>query len=202
MTRHLAVAVFALIAPLMLGACAKKQPAPVPAPTTTVTTSTSKNSLEQRKVTTVTATVVAVDQAKRTVTLRGPEGNVSTMKVGDEVKNLAQVRKGDQVSAAYYESLAVSVKKPGTAKPGVVQTDDIATAPAGQKPGGAGASTVTIVAKVKKVDKATQSLTLQGGDGSTTTVKVEDPANLEKVKAGDLLEITYTEAVAISVDKP
>jgi hypothetical protein len=186
----------------VLGACAKKQPAPIPAPTTTVTTSTGQDSVQQRKVTTVTASVVAVDQAKRTVTLRGPEGNESTMKVGDEVKNLAQVRKGDQVTAAYYESLAVSVKKPGQAEPGVVATDDIATAPAGQKPGGAGASTITIVAKVKKVDKKSQTLTLQGGDGSSTTVKVEDPANLEKVKAGDLLEITYTEAVAISVDKP
>lgn len=202
MTRHLPAATSAVLSLLLVGGCAKKQPEPLPAPTTTVTSSTSRDGIEQRKITTVTAEVVAVDQAKRTVTLRGPEGNETTMKVGDEVKNFAQVRKGDQVSAAYYESLAVSVKKPGEVKPGVVATDDIATAPAGQKPGGAGATTLTIVAKVKKVDKVNQSITLQGGDGSQTTVKVDDPANLEKVKAGDLLEITYTEAVAISVDKP
>jgi hypothetical protein len=32
-------------------------------------------------------------------------------------------------------------------------------------------------------------------------VKAQDPKNLEKVKVGDELEITYTEAVAISVEK-
>ncbi|MCW5890193.1 MAG: hypothetical protein KIT14_06535 [bacterium] len=201
MTRHLAASTLALTAVLAAG-CAKRQPEALPAPTTTVTSSTSQTGIEQRKITTMTAEVVAIDQAKRTVTLRGPEGNEATLKVGDEVKNLAQVRKGDQVTAAYYESLAVSVKKPGEVKPGIVATDDIQTAPPGQKPGGAGATTLTIVAKVKKVDKERQTLTLQGGDGSTTTVDVQDPANLEKVKAGDLLEITYTEAVAIAVDKP
>lgn len=201
MIRHLAAATLACSA-LVVAGCARKQPEPLPAPTTTVTSSTSQTGIEQRKVTTMTAEVVAIDQSQRTVTLRGPEGNEATLKVGDEVKNFAQVRKGDQVTAAYYESLAVSVKKPGEAKPGIVATDDIQTAPAGQKPGGAGAATLTIVAKVKKVDKARQTLTLQGGDGTTTTVNVQDPANLEKVKAGDLLEITYTEAVAIAVDKP
>jgi hypothetical protein len=32
------------------------------------------------------------------------------------------------------------------------------------------------------------------------TAKVQDPANLEKVKVGDELMITYTEALAISVE--
>jgi Cu/Ag efflux protein CusF len=202
MTRLLSAATLFACSLLVVAGCARQQQAPLPAPTTTVTSSTSRDGIEQRKITTMAATVVAVDQANRTVTLRGPEGNEQTMKVGDDVKNFAQIRKGDQVSAAYYESLAVSVKKPGEATPGIVASDDIQTAPAGQKPGGAGASTLTIVAKVKNVDPARQTLTLQGGDGSQTTVRVEDPANLAKVKAGDLLEITYTEAVAVAVDKP
>ena len=35
-----------------------------------------------------------------------------------------------------------------------------------------------------------------------TTIKARDPRNLERVAVGDLVEITYTEAVAVSVDKP
>jgi len=45
-------------------------------------------------------------------------------------------------------------------------------------------------------------VTLKGPDGKTVDVKVMDPKNLEKVKVGDQIEITYTQAFAIALDKP
>jgi hypothetical protein len=45
-------------------------------------------------------------------------------------------------------------------------------------------------------------VTLKWLNGNTETVKVQDPKNLEKVRVGDQVVITYTEAVAISVEKP
>jgi hypothetical protein len=45
----------------------------------------------------VTANVEAVDWHKRTITLRGPQGNVTTYKVGDGVTRLNDVKMGDQV---------------------------------------------------------------------------------------------------------
>ena len=64
-----------------------------------------------------TATVTAVNQSTRMVTLKGPEGNSVTFKASDEVRNLAQVKVGDEVKFAYYESLAVRVLKEGEAFP-------------------------------------------------------------------------------------
>jgi len=43
-------------------------------------------------------------------------------------------------------------------------------------------------------------MSLKGPEGKTVIVKVEDPNNLDKVKVGDELMITYTEALAISVE--
>ena len=57
------------------------------------------------------ATVEAVDLAKRTVTVRGPRGNVNTLKVGDQVQ-LDKVKAGDQVVVRYTEAVAISVDKP------------------------------------------------------------------------------------------
>ena len=37
---------------------------------------------------------------------------------GAQVRNLAQVKAGDEVRATFYESLAYEVKKPGTTTPG------------------------------------------------------------------------------------
>jgi len=64
----------------------------------------------------VTATVEAIDYAKRTVTLKGPEGNTRTIKVDPAVKRLNEVKKGDQIVARYTEGLALSVKTPPPAK--------------------------------------------------------------------------------------
>lgn len=36
-------------------------------------------------------------------------------------------------------------------------------------------------------------------NGNVIVIKVQDPANLEKVKIGDTIVITYTEALAIAV---
>jgi hypothetical protein len=60
----------------------------------------------------VTGTVEAVDVAKRTVTLKGPEGKTRTLKVDPSVKRLAEVKKGDQVVARHTEALALSVSAP------------------------------------------------------------------------------------------
>jgi hypothetical protein len=86
---------------------------------------------------TMRATVVAIDHDKRLVTLRGPEGNEETFKIGPQARNLSQVRKGDEVVATYYEAVAVKLRKPGEATPGVTTAQDVVRAAAGEMPGGA-----------------------------------------------------------------
>jgi hypothetical protein len=58
-----------------------------------------------------------------------------------------------------------------------------------------------MVATIAGIDKAAGTVTLQGPTGKTTTIKARDPRNLDRVTVGDLVEITYTEAVAVSVEK-
>ncbi len=59
----------------------------------------------------ITATVEAIDQKTREVTLKGPKGGVISFVAGPDVKNLAQVQKGDEVVVEYAQALAVSLKK-------------------------------------------------------------------------------------------
>lgn len=61
-----------------------------------------------RKVT-VLADVVAVDEKKQVVTLRGPAGNVMDLVVQDPAQ-LKNLKKGDQVEAVYAEALAISIE--------------------------------------------------------------------------------------------
>jgi Cu/Ag efflux protein CusF len=60
----------------------------------------------------LTGTIQSVDAKKRMVDVRVPAGDVRTFKVDPRVKNLGQVKKGDQVVLRYTESVALSVVKP------------------------------------------------------------------------------------------
>ena len=148
----------------------------------------------------VTATVEAIDLTNRVVTLKGPKGNVFDLKVGEQAKNLPQVKVGDQVVAQYYESIVVQLAKPG-APGGTTASQAAESAKAGQMPGGAVASRVTVTATIVDISPKKTYVTLKGPEGKTMDVKVKDPKNLEGVKAGDQIEITYIEALAIAVEK-
>jgi hypothetical protein len=58
---------------------------------------------------TVLADVVAVDQKKKTITLKGPKGNVVELDVQNP-DHFKVVKKGDQVLVDYVEAVAVSVE--------------------------------------------------------------------------------------------
>lgn len=57
----------------------------------------------------VIANVIAVNAKTRTVTLKGPKGNIVDL-VMEDPKQVAMVKKGDQVEAVYSEAIAISVE--------------------------------------------------------------------------------------------
>ncbi|MGH7787909.1 MAG: hypothetical protein ACRERC_13625 [Candidatus Binatia bacterium] len=148
---------------------------------------------------TVTATVVSIDQKTRKVSLKGPDGKIIKVKVDEAVQNLPQVKVGDEVVASFYESVVYDVVAPGSAQPGVAVAAEAGRAQPGARPGAVGARAITVTATIDSIDKANMTVTLKGPDGELDTVKVRDAAKLAKVSPGDLVQITYTEALAIAV---
>jgi len=183
---------------LFLAACSTEKPAPPPPTVTAAMGTTEKGGIRQQEVT-VRAIVEKIDLKERVVTLRGPDGTTETIRVPAEARNLGQVKKGDEVIASYYQSIAFEVVPKKDAKLGVSAEEGGARAPMGDKPGAIGARVVTIVADVVKLDRETKQAVLKGADGKTTTVNVQNPAAFDKVKVGDRVEIRLTEAVGIDV---
>lgn len=184
-----------------IAGCSTTKSPTVKEPVATTATKKDDDTIRREETVSVQATVTAINQKTRMVTLKGSDGEETTFRVDDSVKNLPQVRKGDIVTASYYRAIAARIRKPGEAKPSVTSGGGLETAPLGEKPAGVRAQTVQINATVTKIDRDKQEVTLRGPRGKSVVVAVKDPANLEKVKKGDLVEITYTEAVAISVAK-
>jgi hypothetical protein len=202
--KGLSTAVIGLVVVGLAGCGAEKArkaaQATPPKPTVETSTNESEGRVERREVTTVTATVVGVDQDKREVTLRGHDGNVLTIHVGDVVGNLAQVRKGDRVVVKYYESLAFKLNKKGEKGAGTVAASAADRAALGEKPAAAVGDTVTVTTTVTKVDRKNDTVVLKGPKGKSAVVRVREPRHLDDVKKGDTVDVTYTEALAIAVE--
>ena len=149
----------------------------------------------------LTATVAAVDQATRKLTLLSPDGVKQTVKVGPEAANFDQIRVGDRLKVTVAEELAVSVA--GESEPANDSgAQVVALAPQGAKPGGLMAETTQVTAKVTALDLEHRKATLQFEDGTTRTVAVRPDVDLSKRKVGDKVIIRTTELLALSVSKP
>ena len=154
----------------------------------------------QSKPKTITATIEAIDQANRVVTLKGPKGNSVDVTAPDQMEGFKNLKVGDQVTATYFNALAVRIRKPGEAAP--------AAAPATtttRKEGTPGSETrreQTFTVTVESVDPAAPSVTVKGPEGRVVTLAVSDPKTLANVKAGDTVDVTYYESLLVKFARP
>ena len=152
-------------------------------------------------VATLTASVEAIDYEKRMVTLKGPEGNMVTVRVGSEVKNFDQIRQGDRVVVEHFESVALFVWQSGDA-PSATGVEVVEVARPGEKPAGLVVDTTEITASVEAIDYAKRTVSLKGPQGDIRIIKVgPNVERFDQVKQGDQVVVRHTEALAISVQK-
>ncbi len=148
-----------------------------------------------------TATVQSIDATDRTVVLAFPDGSTSTYKCGPEVRNFAQIKVGDQVTATVAESVAIVLMKGGM-PPAAGTASVMVRSPLGDKPSGHMVDTIAATATVVSVDTAKRQVTLAMPDGKNKTVKVSSDVDLTGVKAGDVVGVKITQAFAIAVTSP
>jgi Cu/Ag efflux protein CusF len=147
----------------------------------------------------VSATVTAVDLAQRLITVKAEDADPIEFEAADAIKNLEQVKVGDKVVLTVTEALAWQVRPAGEGGPGASTGDEVTTAPAGAKPSLTAKRTFKLTAGITAIDQAKGTVTLTGPQGNSRTFKATDPANLKKVKVGDLVDIVYSQAVALAV---
>src|SRR5262245_36820590 len=157
---------------------------------------------EDTVLVTVTASVEAIDLAKREVTLKGPLGNSVTFTVDQQVKRLNEVKVGDLVRADYYVSFAAELRKPTPEeeKTPFVLLDTAGKAPTGTSPAAGGLRRFKVVTTIEGLDRPTQTITVKGPLGNYLTARVADPSRLTQMRIGENIVVILTEALAISLE--
>jgi hypothetical protein len=149
------------------------------------------------------AAVESVDAAKRTVTLKMPDGAMKTLTCGPEVRNFDQIKAGDTVNLTFVDQIAAYVRK-ADAPPLAEEGAMVALAPKGAKPGVLMAETAEVKVKIEAVDLKKHTVTFANPDGSMKTVKVGKKAKaaLKDLKKGDDVVLRLTQALLIDVKAP
>jgi Cu/Ag efflux protein CusF len=147
-----------------------------------------------------TATIQAIDSTTRTVTLRDEKGQEDTFTVGPQIKRFDELKVGDTVKMTYYESLVFQVRKPGD-KVDPASIDLALNRAKSALPAGSMAVQDKMTVTVKAIDPAVPSVTVTTPDGRTVTRKIEDKKNIEGLKVGDQVDITYTRALLAAIER-
>jgi len=145
----------------------------------------------------VTATVESIERSTREVTVKKADGTYETVYVPAALKRFDTLKVGDRITARYYETMVLRMTPPGqkntdTATDALTRTEG--------KPSGTAAHQQTITATITAIDPKVPSITFSGPRGWTYSSRVEDTKALAKVKVGDRVDITWTEALLLSLD--
>ena len=171
---------------------------PAAAQTGAVVAAKAPGAVGVAKTVNVTATITAIDAATRTVSLKGPKGNETSVVAGPEVKNFAQLKVGDAVDLTVVEALTLELRKGGGKPVAWTVKEGAERAKAGQAPAGVVGRQISVVGDVLAVDTAAKTVTVKGPQ-RTVDLKVNDPEQLKLIAKGDQIEATFTEAMAVSV---
>lgn len=147
---------------------------------------------------TAMATVEAIDMSTRMVTLKKEDGSTTTIHVGEEARNLGQVKKGDVVVVTYEVGMVVALGPPGS-DPIRVENTQASRTPEGAKPGGVIRQTIAVTATVVGIDHQARTVTLKG-PRQTVELAVADDIDLTKAKVGDQVGAVYQEAFGLFVE--
>jgi hypothetical protein len=150
------------------------------------------------------AKVVSVDKAKRIITLKNKDGETLDLPCGPEVKNFDQIAAGDSVVVNFLQSVAVALVKPGDATPPPSAALVAGAAEKGEKPGALVGGQITATVRIESVDLKKNLVVFTPPSGGMRAVHVERPEGvkfIQGLKTGDQVQITWTEALALSVEK-
>jgi hypothetical protein len=162
-----------------------------------ITSAAAQTKTIEGERTTMTATVEAIEQSTRNVTLRLPNDELHTVWVPEYVRRFSELKVGDRITATYHETITVRLKKPDERD--VNTLNQTVTSAGGGKRAGSAATQRTITATIDAIDMNVPSISFKGPSGWHYSTRVRDKKALDQLRIGDRVDITWTDALLLSV---
>jgi hypothetical protein len=146
----------------------------------------------------LTGTVERLDRFSRAITIRTAQDQLQTVNVGREVKLFDELKTGDRVTVHLVESVIVAVR-PNAKPTAVTDTTTAAKNESDERTGVVQQLKATVV--IDSVDETTGAVTYTDGTNRRSTRVVADRQLLAGLKPRDVIEITYTRARVVDLQR-
>jgi len=148
-------------------------------------------------------TVTEINAETREITLMGSDGGLVTMTAGEEVERFNEIAVDDVIKFEYYTYLKAEFRDPTpeeVAEP-VQMIAEAGKAPEGVDPAAAVGAVVKAVVTIEALNRPFMVATVSGPNGNYVSIPVEDEKLMTELHIGEVLILTYAEAVAIGLEK-
>lgn len=148
-------------------------------------------------------TVTKINKKTRELTLMGPEGDLNTIKAGEQIKRFDEISVDDKISFDYWTYIKAEFREPTlTERATPLQIiSEAGKAPEGVAPGALVGAVAKAIVTIEVLNRPYMLATVRGPGGNFMTIPVQDPKILEKVRIGQEFILTYAEAIAVSLKK-
>lgn len=158
---------------------------------------------EQVSLETAQGRVTAINKDTREITLMKSEGDLLTFTASDSVERFDEIAVGDVIAFEYYTKVKAEFRAPTAeelAEPLVVLVDG-GKAPEGMDPATIIGAQVKAVVTIEILNRPFMLATVKGPNGNYMSIKMEDEEFMTKLHIGQVVILTYTEAMAVSLKK-
>jgi len=160
-------------------------------------------SREKMELQTMTGNVKAINAETREITLMGEDGELSTITAGEEVERFNEITVGDAITFDVYTFLKAEFRNPTAEE---IAEPLVVLAEAGKStmedaPAGAVGAMIKAVVTIEALDRVHMLATVMGPGGNFLTIQMEDKDLITKLNIGQVLILTYAEAIAVSLEK-
>lgn len=155
------------------------------------------------QATIIEAKVLSINYETREASLELPFGNVVSLVVDPAVKRLDEIKQGDLIVLTYFASIAGELREPTEeekAAPFVMLTDEV-IADSDSLPGRAGGILVRAVCTIEGMNRITGRVMIKDSRGLLHVIEDVPAERFEGVTLGSTVIITYTQALAIALEK-
>lgn len=148
-------------------------------------------------------TVTKINKETRELTLMGPEGDLNTIKAGEQIERFDEISIDDKISFDYWTFIKAEFREPTLAERAepLQLIAEAGKAPEGVAPGAIVGAVAKAIVTIEVLNRPYMLATVRGPGGNFMTIPVQDPKILEKVHIGQEFILTYAEAIAVALKK-
>ena len=148
-------------------------------------------------------TVTAINAETREITLMGTDGGLVTMTAEEEVERFDEIAVDDVIKFDFYTYMKAEFRDPTpeeVAEP-VQMIAEAGKAPEGIDPAAVVGAVVKAVVTIEALNRPFMLATVSGPNGNYVSIPMEDEELMKELHIGEVLILTYAEAVAVALEK-